>query len=71
MLGQVLYLEAEAANVRGTGIGCYFDDEVHDLLGIKNQTFQSLYHFTVGGAVTDNRLQTLAAYEHLPRAQPK
>ena len=67
MLGQVLYLEAEAANVRGTGIGCYFDDEVHDLLGIKTQTFQSMYHFTVGGAITDTRLQTLAAYEHLQR----
>jgi SagB-type dehydrogenase family enzyme len=67
MLGQVLYLEAEAANVRGTGIGCYFDDEVHDLLGIKSQAFQSMYHFTVGGAVTDTRLQTLAAYEHLQR----
>ena len=67
MLGQVLYLEAEAANVRGTGIGCYFDDEVHGLLGIKNQALQSMYHFTVGGAITDTRLQTLAAYEHLQR----
>ncbi|MDO8207404.1 MAG: SagB/ThcOx family dehydrogenase [Gallionella sp.] len=67
MLGQVLYLEAEAANVRGTGIGCYFDDEVHDLLGIKNLALQSMYHFTVGGAIADTRLQTLAAYEHLQR----
>jgi SagB-type dehydrogenase family enzyme len=67
MLGQVLYLEAEAANLRGTGIGCYFDDEVHDLLGLKTKTFQSMYHFTVGGAITDTRLQTLAAYEHLQR----
>ena len=67
MLGQVLYLEAEAANVRGTGIGCYFDDEVHALFGIKNQVLQSMYHFTVGGAITDTRLQTLAAYEHLQR----
>jgi SagB-type dehydrogenase family enzyme len=67
MLGQVLYLEAEAANVRGTGIGCYFDDEVHELLGIKTQAFQSMYHFTVGGAITDTRLQTLAAYAHLQR----
>jgi SagB-type dehydrogenase family enzyme len=66
ILGQVLYLEAEAANVRGTGIGCYFDEGVHDLLGIKKQTFQSMYHFTVGGAITDTRLQTLAGYGHLP-----
>ncbi len=67
MLGQVLYLEAEAANVRGTGIGCYFDDGVHDLAGIQNLSLQCMYHFTVGGAVTDTRLQTLAAYGHLLR----
>ena len=30
MIGQVLYLEAEAAGMRGTGIGCYFDDPMHD-----------------------------------------
>ena len=65
MLGQVLYLEAEAADVRGTGIGCYFDDTVHDLLGIKNSSIQSLYHFTVGAALEDPRLQTLPAYAHL------
>ena len=34
VLGQVLYLEAEAAGVRGTGIGCYFDDACHQLLGL-------------------------------------
>ena len=67
MLGQVLYLEAEAADVRGTGIGCYFDDTVHDLLGIKNSSIQSLYHFTVGAALEDPRLQTLSAYAHLSR----
>lgn len=68
MLGQVLYLEAEAAGVRGTGIGCFFDDAMHDLVGLKGQAMQSLYHFTVGGAVTDSRLQTLPAYAHLKRA---
>ena len=68
MLGQVLYLEAEAGGVRGTGIGCYFDDGVHDLLGIKSQALQSMYHFTVGAAITDTRLQTLAAYGHLLRS---
>jgi SagB-type dehydrogenase family enzyme len=67
LLGQVLYLEAEAAGLRGTGIGCYFDDVFHDLLGIKDSQFQSLYHFTVGGPVDDNRLTTLPAYAHLQR----
>jgi SagB-type dehydrogenase family enzyme len=65
LIGQVLYLEAEAAGLRGTGIGCYFDDSVHEILGIKDQTFQSLYHFTVGKPKDDNRLETLPAYYHL------
>ena len=56
MIGQVLYLEAEAAGVRATGIGCYFDDAVHDVFGLKGHAFQSLYHFTVGGAVDDPRI---------------
>lgn len=62
MIGQVLYLEAEAAGVRGTGIGCYFDDPVHELLGIEGEHYQSLYHFTVGGPVIDHRLTTLPPY---------
>lgn len=84
MLGQVMYLEAEAVGIRATGsshsfmhlqfslfhsylsflsrlslffsgvqcsIGCYFDDEVHNLFGITDHTFQSMYHFTVGNPV--------------------
>ncbi|MBI1398077.1 MAG: SagB/ThcOx family dehydrogenase [Betaproteobacteria bacterium] len=62
IVGQTLYLEAEAAGVRGTGIGCFFDDEVHELLGLARSRWQSLYHFTVGGAVDDARLTTLPAY---------
>ncbi len=63
MIGQTFYLEAEAAGVRGTGIGCFFDDGVHDLLGLTDRAYQSLYHFTVGGPVEDPRLTTLPAYE--------
>ncbi|TKB78595.1 MAG: SagB/ThcOx family dehydrogenase [Nitrospira sp.] len=62
LIGQVLYLEAEAAGVRGTGIGCFFDDPVHQILGIADRSFQSLYHFTVGGPVDDARLMTLPPY---------
>lgn len=61
-LGQVLYLEAEAAGVRGTGIGCFFDDVVHEALGLADQRFRDLYHFTVGGPLQDRRLKTLPAY---------
>ncbi|NWF74242.1 MAG: SagB/ThcOx family dehydrogenase [Nitrospirae bacterium] len=67
LLGQVLYLEAEAAGVRATGIGCFFDDPVHEIVGIKERSFQSLYHFTVGGPVEDGRLMTLPPYHHLNR----
>lgn len=71
ILGQVLYLEAEAAGVRATGIGCYFDDDFHDLLGVKDDCFQSLYHFTVGGPIDDPRLTTLPPYAHRqPRSIP-
>ncbi|MBI5784345.1 MAG: nitroreductase [Rhodocyclales bacterium] len=65
LIGQVLYLEAEAAGVQGTGIGCYFDDAVHDALGLDITRFQDLYHFTVGKAVVDARLGSEAAYAHL------
>lgn len=67
LIGQVLYLEAEAAGVRGTGIGCYFDDPVHELLGLTDTRYQSLYHFTIGGPLDDARLQTLPPYAHLRR----
>lgn len=62
LLGQILYLEAEEAGIRSTGIGCYFDDPVHEAFGITERDFQSFYHFTVGGPVEDRRLTTLPAY---------
>ena len=61
-IGQVLYLEAEAAAIRSTGIGCYFDAAMHDVLGLEDSTYQDVYHFTVGGPVEDPRLTTLPAY---------
>ncbi|EDN66640.1 conserved hypothetical protein [Beggiatoa sp. PS] len=65
IIGQILYLEAEAVGVRGTGIGCYFDDAVHHLLGLNDTRYQSLYHFTIGTPLDDKRLQTLPPYAHL------
>jgi SagB-type dehydrogenase family enzyme len=63
-VGHLLYLEAEAQGYAGTGIGCFFDDGMHNLLGLKNRDFQSLYHFTIGTPVIDTRLKTLPAYNH-------
>jgi SagB-type dehydrogenase family enzyme len=65
LLGQALYLEAEAAGVQGTGIGCYFDDAVHEALGLDGARYQDLYHFTVGTALLDERLGTEPPYAHL------
>ena len=62
MIGQSLYLGAEAAGMRATGIGCYFDDVMHDALGLKDRTWQSLYHFTIGAPVDDPRLRSAPAY---------
>lgn len=66
MIGQALYLEAVVAGLSATGIGCFFDDSVHAALGIDGDAleWQSLYHFTIGGAVEDSRLATLPAYFH-------
>ncbi|MBF0471649.1 MAG: nitroreductase [Gammaproteobacteria bacterium] len=62
LLGQILYLEAEAAAIRGTGIGCFFDDPLHTTLGLEGTAWQCLYHFTVGGAITDTRIATYPPY---------
>lgn len=64
-LGQMMYLEAEAAGLQATGIGCFLDDGVHELLGISDRSWQSLYHFTIGGGVKDERITTRSAYHHL------
>ena len=74
VIGQMLYLEAEAAGVRGTGIGCFFDDSMHQVLGLPGYRtrsvdgpsirYQTLYHFTVGGPIEDTRLRTAPAYGH-------
>ena len=65
-IGQVLYLEAEACGMRGTGIGCFFDDPFHEVLGLVGEAFQTLYHFTVGLPIDDARLETSPAYPDRP-----
>jgi nitroreductase len=69
MIGQALYLQTEAAGLRGTGVGCFFDDETHAFLGLKTARIQTLYHFTVGLPLTDHRIATEPAYPG--RSRPK
>ena len=63
LIGQVLYLEAEAVGARSTGIGCFYDDPVHDMLGLTGHAWQSLYHFSMGMPVEDTRLTSEPGYE--------
>jgi SagB-type dehydrogenase family enzyme len=66
VIGQVLYLEAEAAGARATGIGCFYDDPVHEAAGLSGMEWQSLYHFSMGVPVEDERLTTEPGYEWEP-----
>ena len=63
MLGHAITLEAEAAGWRGTGIGCFFDDADHEVLGIRDGQFQVIYHYAVGMAQDDPRISTLPPYQ--------
>jgi nitroreductase len=45
MIGQTLYLEAEAAGARATGIGCFYDDPVHEAAGLSSMEWQSIITF--------------------------
>jgi len=60
-LGQTLYVEAEAVGVRGTGIGCFFDDAVAEFLLLRDTSVRSVYHFCVGQPLEDPRIETEAA----------
>ena len=60
-IGQQLYLEATSLGLSGTGIGCFLDDDMHRVLGLHDNRFQILYHFTVGRGYVDSRIQTRPA----------
>ena len=67
LVGQVLYLEATAHELKGTGIGCFFDDVMHELLELSGKIFQDVYHFAFGKGFEDPRIQTIEPYYHLKR----
>lgn len=56
-VGQRLYVAAEALGLGATGIGAFFDDDVHRYLGLGTGGGQVVYHFAVGHAVPDPRLE--------------
>jgi SagB-type dehydrogenase family enzyme len=55
-IGQRLYLAAEALGLGATGIGAFFDDEVHEYLGLGPGDGQAVYHFAIGYPAPDPRL---------------
>jgi SagB-type dehydrogenase family enzyme len=62
LIGQALYIQSEIVGLRGTGVGCFFDDETHEFLGLKSTRLQTIYHFTVGRPLTDQRIASETAY---------
>jgi len=55
-IGQRLYLAAQALGLGATGIGAFYDDEVHRYLNVAPEQGQVVYHFAIGYPVTDTRL---------------
>jgi len=56
-IGHRMYLAAEALGLQATGIGAFFDELVHRYLGLKPSNGQVVYHFAIGHAVPDPRLE--------------
>lgn len=55
-IGQRLYLAAESHGMGATGIGAFFDDEVHRYLNVAPEQGQVVYHFAIGYPVPDPRV---------------
>lgn len=55
--GQRLYLAAEALGLRATGIGAFYDAQVHRHLNLTPEQGQVVYHFAIGYPVPDPRLE--------------
>jgi SagB-type dehydrogenase family enzyme len=55
-IGHRLYLAAEALGLGATGIGAFYDDEVHRHLNLIPERGQVVYHFAIGYPVPDPRL---------------
>ena len=56
-IGHHLYLAAEALGFAATGIGAFYDDEVHAYLNVAPEQGQVVYHFAIGYPVPDQRLE--------------
>jgi SagB-type dehydrogenase family enzyme len=57
-IGQRFYLAAEALQLRASGIGAFFDEEVHRCLELDPSRGQVVYHFAIGHPVPDSRVES-------------
>ncbi len=64
-LAQQIYLAATFEGIAATGIGCFFDDAWHEMLGITDQQFQFVYQMAVGHPIVDQRIANYSGYHHL------
>ena len=55
-IGHRLYLAAEALGLGATGIGAFYDEEVHRYLNLTPEQGQVVYHFAIGYPVPDSRV---------------
>ncbi len=72
LLGHVLYLEAEALGLRGTGIGCFFDDALHEAIGLRDARFAiplSLHRRTCGARRAHPDLSALSQRHNRARTK--
>jgi SagB-type dehydrogenase family enzyme len=56
-IGQRMYLALEALGLGATGIGAFYDNEVHRYLNLTPAQGQVVYHFAIGYPVADPRLE--------------
>ncbi len=54
-IGHRLYIAAEALGLAATGIGAFYDQEVHRYLDLAPEQGQVVYHFAIGYPVPDPR----------------
>jgi SagB-type dehydrogenase family enzyme len=70
-IGHRLYLAAEALGLGATGIGAFYDDEVHRHLNLVPNQGQVVYHFAIGYPVPDPRVaasnepQEITSFRHV------
>jgi SagB-type dehydrogenase family enzyme len=64
-IGHRLYLAAEALGLGATGIGAFYDDEVHRHLNLMPKQGQVIYHFAIGHPIPDPRVSASNAPQEI------